>query len=914
MSNSKENLYLEQVEDVFKILETNPEGLTDEEANKRLELYGKNELKEKKRKSKIVIFLEQFKDFLVFVLIFAAVISAFVGELTESIIIWVIIIANAILGFIQEYRAEAAIDALKEIGALKALVKRSGMRKEISSLDIVPGDIIYLESGDKVPADGRIIKDTNLYLEEAALTGESVPAEKTSKILSIDSQKSIPVNDQKNMVFSSTIVTNGRGSYVASKTGMNTEVGKIAELIQTQEEMETPLNKKLKKFGKQIGIIILGICVLIFIIKILRQETILTAFIVSISLAVAAIPEGLPVVVTTTLALGVQRMSKRNAIIRKLPAIETLGSTTKICTDKTGTLTKNEMTVKQLYFNHKTFYVSGEGYEPKGNISDSENNQILPNEDEVLKTHILTGYLCNNASLMRDEKEKYIIEGDPTEGAFIVLGEKLGLNRKEIDEQYERIVEYFFDSTRKRMSVVVENKETEKEVLHMKGAPEIVLKLCDRIYVDGTIRKLTEDDRSKILKANNIMAAQALRVLATAFDFCETDTYDCKPKEVEIDLIFIGLVGIIDPARPEAKDAIETSKRAGIDVKMITGDQAITAKAIAKELDIIKSENDKIILGSDINDLSDEELLDSHVYARVAPEHKLRIVDALQRRGEIVAMTGDGINDAPALKKADIGIAMGITGTDVSKEASSMILADDNFATIVSAVEEGRGIFDNMKKFILFLISCNIAEILLIFVGILIDLPLPLIAIQILWINLMTDGLPALALSSDPYEPDIMSRKPRDPKKNIIDKRAFTSIIIRAVIITVISLVLYYIALQIYAPSWQTLPKDSPQLYLPRTFVFSTLLICELLNVYNTRSDRRSFFKVPVWSNKYLLIAVLISLTLNFVLIYTPPLATLFQLSPIPVIDWLVIIPLSFLTVVSEEIIKWYWRTHKYDG
>lgn len=913
MSNSNETLYLEPVENVFKKLDTTSDGLTEEEAKKRLDLYGKNELTEKKRKSKVIIFLEQFKDFLVFVLIFAALISAFVGELTESIIIWIIIIANGILGFIQEYRAEAAIDALKEIGALKALVKRSGKKREISSLDIVPGDIVYLESGDKVPADGRVIKNTNLYVEEAALTGESVPAEKKFQVLSVEAQKEIPVNDQKNMVFSSTIVTNGRGSYVVTKTGMNTEVGKIAELIQTQEEMETPLNKKLKKFGKQIGLIILSICIVIFIIKVVRQDTILNAFIISISLAVAAIPEGLPVVVTTTLALGVQRMSKKNAIIRKLPAIETLGSTTKICTDKTGTLTKNEMTVKQLYLNHINLYVSGEGYEPIGKIKDSEGNQLSPQENDVLKTHILAGYLCNNAYLMRDEKEKYIIEGDPTEGAFIVLGEKSGLIRKEIDIRYERIVEYFFDSTRKRMSVVVEDKKENKETLYMKGAPEIVLNLCDRIYIDGTIRKLTGDDRAKILKANNEMAAQALRVLATAYDFCEAETYICKPREVEEDLIFIGLVGIIDPARPEAKSAIETSKRAGIDVKMITGDQAITAKAIARELDIIKDQNEKIILGSQISDLSDEELLDSHVYARVAPEHKLRIVEALQKRGEIVAMTGDGINDAPALKKADIGVAMGITGTDVSKEASAMILADDNFATIVSAVEEGRGIFDNMKKFILFLISCNIAEILLIFVGILFDLPLPLIAIQILWINLMTDGLPALALSSDPYEPDLMSRKPRNPKRNIIDKRAFTSIIIRAIIITVISLILYFIALEIYAPGWPTLPKDSPQLYLPRTFVFSTLLICELLNVYNTRSDRRSFFKVPVLSNKYLLGAVLISLIANFVLIYTPPLATLFQLSPIPLIDWFVIIPLSFLTVAAEEMIKWYWRRHKYE-
>jgi len=570
------------------------------------------------------------------------------------------------------------------------------------------------------------------------------------------------------------------------------------------------------------------------------------------------------------------------------------------------------MTIKRLFLNHKTYDVTGEGYEPKGKILDEEKREIFLDDKKDLKTHVLAGYLCNNASLNKDEKKNYIIEGDPTEGAFIVLGEKTGLIKEEIQERYERIVEYFFDSTRKRMSVVVKDKNNNKETLYMKGAPEIVLDLCDRILIDGEIRQLNQDDKKEILEANNLMANEALRVLATAYDFCDMDSYNCKPKEVEEDLIFIGLVGIIDPARPEAKKAIEISKNAGIDVKMITGDQAITAKTIAKELNIISSKDEQIILGSEINNLNDDELIKSHVYARVAPEHKLRIVNVLQEKGEIVAMTGDGVNDAPALKKADIGVAMGITGTDVSKEASSMILTDDNFASIVSAVEEGRGIFDNMKKFISFLISCNIAEILLIFVGILIDLPLPLIAIQILWINLMTDGLPALALSSDPYEPDIMSRKPRNPNENIINLRLFTSVIIRATVITMISLILYYFALELYAPTWRILPKNAPELYLPRTFVFSTLLICELLNVYNTRSERRSFFKVNIWSNKYLFFAVLISLVANFILIYTPPLANLFQLAPLPIFDWFFIIPLSFLTVIAEEIIKWFWRKYRY--
>ena len=553
MSELATKIYSQEVNELFSLFETDLDGLTEEESNKRLTIYGKNELKEKQKTSKILLFLSQFKDFLVIVLVFAALISAFVGELTESIIIWIIILANAILGFIQEYRAEAAIDALKEIGALKALVKRSGIKKEVSSLSIVPGDIVYIETGDKVPADGRIIKHTNLYVDESTLTGESVPTEKTSKVLANDGQKELTINDQKNMVFSSTIVTNGRGQYLVTKTGMNTEVGKIAELLQTQVEMETPLNRKLKKFGKQIGIIILFVCIIIFIIKILREETIITAFIVSISLAVAAIPEGLPVVVTTTLALGVQRMSKRNAIIRKLPAIETLGSTTTICTDKTGTLTKNQMTIKRLFLNHKTYEVTGEGYEPIGKILNEEKKETFLDNNPDLKTHVLAGYLCNNASLNKDEKKNYIIEGDPTEGAFIVLGEKTGLNKEEIDKRYERIIEYFFDSTRKRMSVVVKDKNNNKETLYMKGAPEIVLELCNRILIDGNIRELNQDDRREILNANNSMANQALRVLATAHKRLQHFFIKCPVgfSVIKMFLIFLQSWGLkISPIMP----------------------------------------------------------------------------------------------------------------------------------------------------------------------------------------------------------------------------------------------------------------------------------------------------------------------------------------------------------------------------
>ncbi|MBD3253819.1 MAG: calcium-translocating P-type ATPase, SERCA-type [Candidatus Lokiarchaeota archaeon] len=906
LHNIGNHYYSKPIEEVLSTLDSSLEGLTQEEAELRLEKYGRNELKAKKKKSKLALFLNQFKDFLVIVLIAAAIISAVVGEVIESIVIWLILFANAILGYFQESRAEKAIEALKNMGALTALTKRSRKKIEIPSYLIVPGDIIYLETGDKIPADGRVLKDTNFYVEEAALTGESVPVLKKSQVIQkVD--KDVPLAEQSNMVFSSTIVTNGRAKVAITDTGMKTEIGKIANLIQGQKEVETPLNIKLKKFGKQLGIIILIICLIIFVVYIFRGEELLPAFIVTISLAVAAIPEGLPVVVTTTFAIGVVRMAKRNAILRKLPAIETLGSTTTICTDKTGTLTRNQMTIKKIYANHEFIDVSGEGYIPDGNLT-KEGKLINIESDESLKTLVLTGYVANNASLVIDDNSQYVIQGDPTEGAFIVLGEKLGLNKKEINKRYDRKVEFFFDSTRKRMSVVVEDNSDTSDKLYMKGAPEIVLNLCNRIYKNGQIQPITEADREKILDANQKMGEKALRVLATAFDFCERENYECLPELVEEDLIFVGLVGMIDPPRSEVKQAISKAKTANIDVIMITGDHAVTAKAIGEELKIIDHKDDKIITGQEIDKLSDSELLGTHLFARVAPEHKLRIVNTLQNSGEIVAMTGDGVNDAPALKKADTGIAMGITGTDVSKEASDMILADDNFATIVNAIEEGRGIYDNMRKFILFLISCNIAEIMLIFIGIMLGLPLPLIAIQILWINLMTDGLPALALSVDPYDDDLMERGPRDPQENIINKRLFVSIVIRGLIITVISLSLYYFALELYAPNWRTLPKDSQDLYLPRTFVFSTLLICEILNVYNCRSERHSIFSISFWSNKWLIIAVSISLILNFVLIYNPLLSSIFQLAPLPWYDWFIIIPLAFLTVLSEEIIKLYWR------
>lgn len=962
--------YNKDLDDVYGELDTSPKGLSREEAERRLEKYGRNELTEGEKVPKWRKFVAQFEDFLIIVLIFAAIISLVAGEYIESIVIWAILFANALLGYYQEAKAEEAIEALKEMGAPKALVQRSGKREDIFSFLLVPGDVVYLETGDRVPADGRIVEEANFRVDEAALTGESVPVKK--KALTLEGEK-IPVNDRKNMVFSSTIVTYGRAKIIITNTGMKAQIGRIAELLSKQEEGMTPLQKKLGKFGKQLGVVILIICAMVFLGEIFRGEDVLTSFLVAISLAVAAIPEGLPAVVTTTLAIGVQRMSKRNAIIRKLPATEALGCATTICSDKTGTLTRNEMTIRKVYFDFAFHEVTGHGYIPKGDIV-REGKTISMEEDPTLKVHVLAGYLCNNASLVQDEKDRYQIQGDPTEGAFIVLGKKLGLTRKQTKHQYKRVSEVFFDSTRKRMSVVVLNDDTGKYETYTKGAPEIVLGLCNRILVEGKIRPLTQEDKDKILAANQEMGTSALRVLGTAFNLYDIppDQVDLSPDAVEKDLVFVGLSGMIDPPRKEVKDAIELCKKASIKVVMITGDHALTAKAIALELSIIDSEEERTIQGGEIESFPDSELVGCKVFARVAPEHKMRIVNALQESGEVVAMTGDGVNDAPALRKADTGIAMGITGTDVAKEASSMILADDNFASIVASVEEGRGIYQNMKKFITFLISSNIAEVMAIFIGILLNLPLPIITVQILWINLVTDGFPALALGIDPYDLDIMERKPEDPKKNIINPRLTISILVRGAIITVVCLGLYFAQLQQLNPelgaldlsplaslsrdevlaltqadfqnwglgglwntnqetyretlleyweiakaggtlTWHDLPESCAYLWLPRSYFFATILICEMLNVFNCKSERHSVFGKSFFNNKWLIYSVLLCILLSVFVMYIPGPASVFRLAALTHwYDWFVVIALSFLTVLGEEVIKLVYRKYVY--
>ena len=863
------------LKEIFRELGTSEKGLTDEEVNRRIERYGLNEIKEKKKASPIKIFFSQFNNFIVYILIAALVISFLLDEKIDAIVIGIILVINAVLGFIQEYKAEKAIEALKKMASLKASVIRDGNEKEVEAVNVVPGDIILLETGDKIPADARLIEVFNLQTQEAALTGESLPIKKEIRVLAENAQ----IADQKNMVFSGTVVTNGRGKAVVVKTGMNSEIGRIAKLIQETESEETPLQKKLSVLGKWLGILVIIICLVVFASATLEGGNMLEMFIVAVSLAVAAIPEGLPAVVTISLALGVRRMVKTNALIRKLPSVETLGSVTVICSDKTGTLTCNEMTVKKVFANNKVIDVSGSGYDAKGDFI-FDNKKVDKKEIELL---LKIGALNNDATLKEGE-----IMGDPTEGALIVSAAKLGLIKGELEIRYKRIDEIGFSSERKMMSTI--HKEGNKKIIYLKGAPEIILNSCNKIIINNKIRKLSKKDKDEILKKNKVFAEKALRVLGFAYK-------EVKGKASENDLIFVGLQGMIDPPRTEVKQAIEKCKTAGIKVIMITGDHEITAKAIAKELGL----DGKSINGNELDKLTNLEKIVEEVvvFARVNPEHKIRIVDALRKKGHIVAMTGDGVNDAPALKKADIGIAMGITGTDVAKEASHMILTDDNFASIVNAIEEGRGIFDNIRKFVEYLLSSNLGEVLTIFIAILIGFGaedgkalLPLIAIQLLWINLVTDGLPALALGVEPKEKGIMLRPPRNPKEKILPKSTAFRMAFIGIIMMLGTLGIFYFYNNKYF-----------ELKYARTVAFSTLVFYQLFNVLNTRSEKDSLFKIGFFSNKKLIYAILISVALQVLVIHTP-LNAYFKTVPITLIDWFYIILVSSTVLIFGEVFK----------
>ncbi|MDH5267732.1 MAG: cation-translocating P-type ATPase, partial [Candidatus Bathyarchaeota archaeon] len=761
-----------ETEEFMKSLKVSDKGLSEEEAKRRLEEFGPNELVERKRVTPFQIFLGQFKDIFVIMLLIAIGISVLIGEIIDASTIGAIVVLNAVVGFVQEYRSEKAMEAMKKLTAPKARVLRNGKEMLIPAREVVPGDIILLETGDRIPADGRLVEVVDLKTDEAVLTGESTPVGKITGVL----DEKTSVADRKNSVFMATHVTYGRGRTVITSTGMGTEFGKVAEMVQAVEEMDTPLKQKLAGFAKKLGIVIVVICAIVFALELYEifvigvglvgeaLGDIIKAFEIAIALAVSAVPEGLPAVVTISLALGARELAKRNAIIRRLASAETLGATTVICSDKTGTLTKGEMTVRKIYTNDKIIDVTGVGYESKGDFL-LDGVRIDPNEDAHLALLLRAGTLCSNAHY--DGKS---VIGDTTEGALIVAAAKAGVTKENLESMHPRVQEVPFTSERKRMTAVHKSPEG-KLFAYVKGAPEIILGRCGHILKGGEKTKLTENGRKRILGTNEEMARNALRVIGIAYkELANTTSEKFDEENLEKGLVFLGLTGMIDPPREEAKEANSLCQQAGIKTVMITGDHKLTAVAIAKEIGMLKS--DAVLTGAELDNVSDEEfdkiVEEVAVYARVSPEHKLRIVKALKKKGQIVAMTGDGVNDAPALKQADIGVAMGITGTDVTREAADMVLADDNFATIVTAVEGGRAIYDNIRKFSFFLLRSNFDELLVLGTFALLGLELPLGAGMILWINLITDGGPALALTMDPPQDDIMKRSPRDPNEGIL--------------------------------------------------------------------------------------------------------------------------------------------------
>lgn len=842
------NFHAKSVENIFEELESSPKGLGSEEAKKRIQRYGLNQITETGKVSALKIFLSQFKSFLVIILIVATILASILGKWVDASVIFAILVINSVLGFIQEYRAEKAIEALKKLTAPKAKVIRNGKTIKIDASELVPGDIIQLETGDKVPADARLIDLSNLETQEANLTGESTPIKKELGVLKED----IILGDRKNMIFSGTIITKGRCTAVVISTGMNTEIGKIAKLVGETKRTMTPLQKKLASLGKLIGYITLSVAVIVFIVGvILQKSSIIDMVLTSISLAVAAIPEGLPAIVTIALAIGIQRMIKKNALVRRLPSVETLGDTTIICTDKTGTLTKNEMTVKKIFANNKIINVIGEGYSTKGGFY-VDGTRINTKEIDIL---LKSGIICNDSKL----RPQFI--GDPTEIALLVSGEKASLSVEELNSKLKRIDEVPFDSVRKMMSTL--NHNGKDYFVFTKGAVENVIECCSKISENGKVRKLTEKDKNIILNTNEHFAGSALRVLAFAYKPTK------KEKIKENELIFLGLQAMIDPPREDAKEAMKKCEDAGIKVMMITGDHEITAKAIGKAFGL----TGRVVNGKQLEKMSVEQLTkiveSTSIFARVNPEHKLKIVQALQKNGHIVAMTGDGVNDAPAIKRADIGISMGISGTDVAKEASDMILTDDNFASIVNSVEEGRGIYDNIRKFFAFLISGNIGEVFIIFFSMLLFLPLPLRAIHILLINLVTDGLPALALSVDPFEPDAMKQKPRNTKEKIYS--GLNAFIVGYPIIMVIATLGIFI--------WVLKTKND--IVEAQTAVLFTIVMFEFYQALSCRSLKRTVFKAGILANKFLLIALSASLGVVLAIMYIPSLNPIFHTKPL---------------------------------
>lgn len=896
--------YQEEVNEVVEHLATDQRhGLTIKEAKRRLDRFGPNTIEKKAAISPVGVFLAQFKDFMVLVLIGATLISGLLGEYVDAITILAIIVINAVLGFVQEYRAEHSLEAIRRLSAPQARVIRGGETMTIEAQNLVPGDLVLLEAGDVVPADGRLVEASALEVEESALTGESLPVKKRTEAIQGDE---VPLGDRVNQVFMGTVITRGRAKEVITATGMATEMGQIAGMLEKTSQEETPLKRRLNQLGQWIVWACLAICAVVVVMGVLRGEPLYQMFLAGVSLAVAAIPEGLPAIVTVCLALGVQRMVKRRAIVKKLPAVETLGCATVICSDKTGTLTQNEMTVRRLYLDGERVEVTGQGYEPHGEFLASGGQPAL---SASLKLMFKAAALCNNARLHRQNlpisgsfrgnhhQHAWSITGDPTEGALLVMAAKGGIWRDSVERDETRLEEIPFESERKRMSVIYEAQG--RYIAYTKGAPDVVLGLCGSYLEEGEVKPLTPQIREQLLEENKLMARDALRVLALAYRELPKATGD--PQIVEADLIFLGLAGMQDPPRPEAIRAVSECQRAGIMPVMITGDHQETALAVAREMGIAGAASG-VLTGEKLENLSDEQLEemaeDIAVYARVSPRHKLRIVKALKARGHVVAMTGDGVNDAPAVKEADIGVAMGVSGTDVTREAAAMILADDNFATIVAAIEEGRGIYDNIRKFIRYLLSCNIGEILTMFVAALVGLPLPLVPIQILWVNLVTDGLPAMALGVDSADPEIMLRSPRKPDESVFSQGLGGKILGRGLEIGFDTLLVFVISLWL----------GSGNVELARTMAFAALVMLQLFNVFDCRSELHSVFEVGVFTNKFLVFSVALSLLLELAVIYTPALQPVFQTVPLNGLNWALILLISGWRTALSALIHYVWR------
>ncbi|MBW8011632.1 MAG: cation-translocating P-type ATPase [Chloroflexi bacterium] len=903
---------------IIDLLATSPAtGLSTEEVTKRQEKYGHNQLVEAPPTSFWELLWEQFNNFVVILLVAAALISAVLGEWVEAIAILAIVVLNAALGIVQERRAEEELAALRKLAAPDAQVLRDGHRRLISSREVVPGDIVLLEAGNYIPADVRLLESVNLRVEEAALTGESVPVQKDASILL---QGDVPLGDRKNTAFMGTLVSYGRGRGVVISTGMHTQIGLIATMLQAVQQDPTPLQRRLDQLGKTLGWAALAISALVFLLGWLRGSDPLDMFLIAISLAIAAVPEGLPAVVTISLALGMREMISRNALIRRLSSVETLGSATVIGSDKTGTLTQNQMTVTRIWVDDQTVEVEGTGYAPRGNFT-IDGQAVNLHEHPAVLTALWVGALNSNAELeasgASDMQKTFRIVGDPTEGAIVVAAAKADSSYRTLEQAYPRVQETPFDSERKRMTTVHQIHEPKDEdispfyddgqfkwhVVTVKGAPDIVLDLCNQYQrSDDTQASLSDGMRKRILEANELMAKGALRVIAVAYRVTKDLPAVVGIEELEDDLIFVGLLGMIDPPRPEVVDALSLARNAGIRTIMITGDFPQTGRAIAEAIGLFKPGH-KVLTGSELNNMDDEtlqrEVEHTDVFARVSPEHKVRIVQALRDTGQVVAMTGDGVNDAPALKQADIGVAMGVTGTDVAKETADMVLTDDNYSSIVSAVEQGRIIYSNIRKFVYYLLSCNLAEIGVIFLATAGGLASPLNAIQLLWLNLVTDGAPALALGTEVGDPDIMEIPPRPPKEPIINSFMLKGIIVQTVAITAVTLAAYLVGLRLYPSATGEFNS------LAATMAFVTLSLSELLRAFTARSERYPIIKIGVFTNKNMNWAVISSTFLLLAVVYIPFLQPIFKTTPLGFAHWIYVLPLLTIPAIAAEITKW---------